>query len=269
MGSHTGRSCWMALFAVTVVLVSPLRREAFASAVDMIYSFSDPGPYYNFDIYLTWDSAPTSDYIYPGFQFGFQAGPGGYMGTQLIGTTKKAIFSIWDTTDGSGTAQPKSSWCTRFSGEGTGAHCDINFSWVVGRQYQLRLWVLDSDATGTNWGAWITDTVTQAGSFIGEIHLASSNGYTGYGWLVPYNIFTFLEYFSGSTCAQVVNYAKVYWMGPIGRAPSNQPFTASSATISNYDCTTMNATTPQGYPTVALEAGSGVRHTNAVGTRLW
>src|SRR5213592_3516375 len=57
MGSHTGRSCWMALFAVTVVLVSPLRREAFASAVDMIYSFSDPGPYYNFDVYLTWDSA--------------------------------------------------------------------------------------------------------------------------------------------------------------------------------------------------------------------
>src|SRR3989442_194179 len=112
MGSHTGRSCWMALFAVTVVLVSPLRREAFASA--------------------------------------------------------------------------------------------------VGRQYQLRLWLLDSDATGTNWGAWITDTVTQAGSFIGEIHLANSNGYTGYGWLVPYNIFTFLEYFSGSTCAQVVNYAKVY-----------------------------------------------------------
>ena len=59
------------------------------------YSFTEIGPFYNLDTYVTWEIAPSHGYIYPAFTYSFQAEQGGYMGTQLVGDTKKAIFSIW------------------------------------------------------------------------------------------------------------------------------------------------------------------------------
>lgn len=123
------------------------------------YTFAESGPFFNLDMYIAWESAPDSGYIYPAFQFFFQANQGGYMGIQLVGDTKKAIFSIWDMSEGSGTAQPVTDICFRFGHEGSGTGCIIDYDWVEGREYRLRIWEINTDATGESWIGVIADTV--------------------------------------------------------------------------------------------------------------
>lgn len=227
------------------------------------YLFAEPGPFFNQDMYFTWEDAPPNGYIYPAFQFSFQVS-GGYMGVQLVGTSKKAIFSIWDTSDGSGTAQPVSDNCSRFGHEGTGTHCGIDYDWVEGREYRLRIWTVGTDATGESWIGAIYDTVTQQETTIGVIHLKSSNGYVGYGWLTD-KAYTFLEYFSGPDSCEGQPYSRVLWRGPYANAGA---YTASRAVVQYNDCVRTNVTTG-GRPTAIQEAGTGVQRVTPPGTELW
>jgi hypothetical protein len=230
------------------------------------YRFNnDAGPFFNLDIYSTWESAPSTGYIYPAFQFFFQANQGGYMGMQLVGTQKKALFSIWDMTEGSGTAQPISSWCDRFGGEGTGARCLIDYDWVPGREYRLRVWAVDSDQNGESWVGAIQDTVTDIETQIGVIYLYNSGGYTGYGWLRT-DTYTFLEYFGGPPGCDNQPYSRVLWRGPFANA---NDYIADQAVVPAYPNCTHNNVTTSGWPYVTHEAGGTTMLTTPAGTVLW
>ena len=228
------------------------------------YSFAEPGPFLNQDMYFTWEDAPPEGYIYPAFQFSLQVS-GGYMGVQLVGTSKKAIFSIWDTSNDSNTAQPVSDNCSRFGHEGTGTHCGIDYNWIEGREYRLRIRPVGTDATGELWAGTIFDTVTQQETTIGVIHLKSSADYVGYGKLV-HNAYTFLEYFAGPNSCEGQPYSRVLWRGPYANTGE---YTASRAVVPGYnDCIRTNVTT-RGYPTAIQEAGTGVQRITPKGTVLW
>jgi len=228
------------------------------------YNFKATGPFYNYDMFVRWNKVPASGSIYPAFCFGFQVGQGGYIGTQLVGSSKKAIFSIWDITEGSETAQPAHTNCGRFGGEGTGAKCIIDYPWQEGREYRLRVWEAGTDDTGEFWVGTIYDTVTQEETVIGLIHLENTGGYTGYGWLTN-KCSTFLEYFGGPETCFGQPYSEVTWRGPYA---NHGNFLANSAIVSYNPCPTTNVTS-EGRPLVTHEAGDDVQQTTPAGKELW
>ncbi len=137
--------------------------------------------FYNFDVFLTVDVDPgiSSAYFWA-HQFHFKDGDGGYLGLQTNGymqgrwVGKMAIFSIWNAKaarPGPGAA------CERFSGEGEGWSCRMQYNWSQGRTYRLRLWELCCAHRPWEdewWGAWILDTTTGQEVFIGQIQVPSS-----------------------------------------------------------------------------------------------
>ena len=93
-----------------------------AELVNTWYSFDQPGPFSNLEVFVKWmnDPIPTSSAgVYAGFGFWFQNGVVGYFGTQVDSVGKKAIFSIWDVGTTLITALPTGN-CNRFGHEGTG-----------------------------------------------------------------------------------------------------------------------------------------------------
>jgi len=229
------------------------------------YFFSEPGPFYDFDMYITWESAPVGEaYIYPAFQFFFQANQGGYMGIQIVGNAKKAIFSIWDVNTNPGSAQPAWSSCGRFDWEGNGTRCIIDYEWVEGREYRLRLWTYGPQADGESWVGTIYDTVTREETIIGVIRLKNSEGYIGYGWLRA-DAHTFFEYFGGDDACDGQPYARVLWRGPFADAGSIYQV---RAVVPAHVCDSTDVTT-RGYLTVVHEAGGNTQRTTPDGTVLW
>lgn len=194
------------------------------------YSFDQLGPFYSFDIFVKWEVAPQDAYIYPAFCFGFEASGGGYMGTQIVGTEKTVLFSIWDIEENIMTAIPLSSNGRRFSGEGTGAQCSLRYNWIPDREYRLRIWSPGSNSTGQNWSASILDTITGEETIIGTIYLKNARGYIGYGGLKN-NPSIFLEYFSGSDTCLNQPYSKVTWRGPYA---NDGLYVASIARVPTY-----------------------------------
>jgi hypothetical protein len=254
--------------AITLVLLASLPGQlvyAMRPVAYTDYSFAMPGPFYNFDIYITWESAPVGEaYIYPAFQFLFQANQGGYIGIQMVGNTKKAIFSIWDVDSNPGSAQPAWPSCGRFDWEGNGTWCIIDYNWVEGREYRLRLWAYGPQADGESWIGAIYDTVTQQETTIGVIQLKNSNGYAGYGWLRP-DAHTFFEYFGGADACENQPYARVLWRGPFANAGS---VFQGRAVVPAHVCDSTNVAT-RGYLTAVHEAGGNTQRTTPDGTVLW
>lgn len=235
------------------------------------YAFDQPGmptSFYNFDIYATWMAAPSSAGIYPAFQFWFEQGAPGYLGTQLVGTTKKATFSIWDVADHAHTALPIAWTCKRFGDdvdvEGTGAQCIIDYAWIAGHEYRLRIWVLGVVSGGQQWLATIQDTTTGLETQIGIIQLQNQPGHDGYGYLTSGA--SFLEYFSGPDSCNGQAHSQVRWRGPYG---NNGTVSASRATVGLYGCSTHNDVTTTGEPVLFHEIGDTVSLTNPEGTTLW
>ncbi len=227
-----------------------------------------PPAFYNYDMYVTWESAPATSRIYPAFNFSFQAGVGGYMGLQLVGNTKKVLFSIWDVSGNANTALPTGN-CNRFGGEGTGTQCLMNYDWVLGREYRLRIWILGAVPGGETWVGAIYDTETGIETQIGVIELRDTNGYSGYGWLTDHTS-VFLEYFGSDNGCSTRPYSRIKWRGPWADAGT---WLASRALIPywvNYPCPDHNDVTSTVKPLVWHEAGgSGTPITNPIGTVLW
>ncbi len=211
--------CFIPIFSWAAKIALP------TALAHTLYSFENKGPFYNIDIYVKWEVQPITDTgTYAGFQFYFQNGGGGYFGTQIDSYGKKAIFSIWDADGTSMTALPLSG-CVRFGHEGNGSQCIKPYEWVAGREYMIRIWVLDKNASGVNWGAWIKDTVTNEETLIGVINLKNSNGYEGYGWLTSGAIGFSEHYGYGSVDAcHLLPYSKITWRGPYA---NNNEFMAS------------------------------------------
>lgn len=225
---------------------------------------------------MTWEKAPQTGYIYPSFFFVFQQPDRpvpegfqqayGYMGIQLAGDKKQAIFSIWDVRGDSGTAQksPLTPWCDRFSGEGTGARCIIGYPWVEGRTYKLKVRSFGVDDSGELWIGTIFDRETSVETTIGIIHAKTVGNYTGYGHLTGRSV-TFLEYFGRANTCDNQPYSKVSWHGPFANSGL---YTASRAISYRNECSSVN-TSSTGRPGIVQEGGAGVQSSVPNGTLLW
>jgi len=253
---------------ICAIMITTTSQYVYAKGprVDTFYSFLESGPFSSMEILLTWEKAPKVGYIYPAFFFVFQqparpvAVPGGfkqaqgYMGIQLVGDKKKAIFSIWDIREDAGTAQksPLTPWCDRFSGEGTGSKCVIAYPWVEGRTYKLKVRSFGVDESGELWIGTILDSKTSLETTIGVIHAKTVGSYSGYGHLTGQSV-TFLEYFGKANTCDNQPYSKVSWSGPFANLGS---YTASKAKSYGNGCSSINSATA-GRPVVTQEAGGG------------
>ena len=232
------------------------------------YYFDRPAVFYNIDMYVKWENQPsTNTGTYAAFQFSFQNGAVGYFGTQIDKYGKQAIFSIWDVNDNSLTALPVTG-CVRFDHEGTGSSCIKPYEWIAGREYMVRIWVLNEISGGVNWGGWIKDTVTGEETLIGIITLKNTHGYAGYGWLRPEGI-GFQEnsgYGTVSDC-HLLPYSKVSWRGPYA---NNSEYAANRA-ISNFPSTICfnNNIEPGQRPFITIETGGGATRKISSGESLW
>lgn len=254
--------CFIPIFSWAAKIALP------TALAHTLYSFENKGPFYNIDIYVKWEVQPITDTgTYAGFQFYFQNGGGGYFGTQIDSYGKKAIFSIWDADGTSMTALPLSG-CVRFGHEGNGSQCIKPYEWVAGREYMIRIWVLDKNASGVNWGAWIKDTVTNEETLIGVINLKNSNGYEGYGWLTSGAIGFSEHYGYGSVDAcHLLPYSKITWRGPYA---NNNEFMASrvESSFASTECYNSNIEGGQ-KPFVTVESGGGTVRKTQSGSSLW
>ena len=255
-----------------LLLILPVLSSSVAYATYANYSFVEPGPFYNLDNYVKWDhNVPSSTGVYAAFNFAFQNGQGGYIGTQSDSNGKHAIFSIWDDVDGSMSALGISSNCDRFGGEGVGARCLIDYPWIAGREYLMRIWVLAKVNDTEQWLGVIKDTVTQVETTIGVISLRNSKGYLGYGWLTKTRISVFLERYVSDPaggCASQPD-AKVTWRGPYA---NNNSATAISALASfaHYPTSCPNTNVwSTGAPFISTEDGGTTQRTTPEYTNVW
>ena len=95
---------------------------------------------------------------------------GGYIGIQTeYGNVKKGlfIFSIWNAVNA--VKGDNDSFVVDFVGEGVGKSCRISIPLIESHIYRLRVWQLDSDITGTYYGAWILDKSIGKEYFLGKI----------------------------------------------------------------------------------------------------
>ncbi len=89
--------------------------------------------------------------------FSMDNGSGSYMGLQQEGDGRRQVrFSIWGAT-AFRESMVEGAACRRFGGEGVGMTCTIPYAWETGRWYRLRVWMLETDAEGQWWGAWVMD----------------------------------------------------------------------------------------------------------------
>lgn len=154
------------------------------------------------------------------------------------------------------------------SAEGSGASCIKPFEWVAGREYMLRIWIMQNTSDGVNWGGWIKDTVTGEETLIGVITLKNSFYYQGYGLLASESIGFHQNYGYGSveSCSSLP-YSKVTWRGPYA---NNNTYVADKAeTRFDYvKCNNSNSYASH-RPFVSIESGSGITRKIPSGTSLW
>ncbi|MBI1863282.1 DUF3472 domain-containing protein [Candidatus Microgenomates bacterium] len=236
----------------------------YTPAIDYVF---DSNTYTDMTSFVTWQAVPSGTSIFASYQFGFQAGNGGYIGTQIYSNgQKKAIFSIWDVDGFPLSAQPNEAWCQRFGGEGLGAQCLIDYPWVANREYKLVVRKHSTLADGVIWQGIITDTTTGVQTGIGSIKVGNINTYQGFGSLNGYHSNNFHEYFlQGTQDCPLHPYSKIQWRGPYVLDGTQM---ASKATAVYLDCSLVNISSPS-KGIVILEEGPGTVVTNPNGKILW
>jgi hypothetical protein len=204
---------------------------------------------YNLDVDLTVTHAPDSAIIlFWAHQFSFVNGSGGYIGLQIVGSSRKAIFSIWDAVRG----EPG----VRFTHEGEGWSIIIDHDWKIGERYRLRIWVLGREANGDEW--WL-GTVYEYSSgretVIGKILVPEL-----WGWLGSWSV-TWIEYAGYQTCDVPftrAEFSNLYARNAAGDGPPDKlkaSYGTSPCTNSDIDY--------YGETHYALKAGQGItRDTN-------
>lgn len=147
--------------------------------------------YYNIDQRIKINTLAPSTFWALSVNFVEQAS-GAYMGLQTKQDGSQnglAIFSIWDANGC--VAGPNGSYCTDFSGEGTGKSVRVPFQIVPNHTYRFRLWRLEDDENGYWWGAFIMDENTNVETYLGKIRRQGSAALRN-------NAVDFVEYFGGA-----------------------------------------------------------------------
>ena len=213
--------------------------------------------------------------IFASTQMWMQAGPGGYMGTQryrdagsgkMVGT---AIFSMWDAN-----ATVMTGWrgpnCERFGGEGTGAHCLIDFDLVANDTYIVKLAADGRNASGAFWTGTITDMRSSKATTIGTLFHPNYNGAVGYG-PIQVAAASFVEYFEADGCeGQAVS--GIGLLGPLFNNMTVRPTQATPDYAEPCDYSDVTGCIPGltcGEPKVYLTAGGKTKRTTPKGTPLW
>jgi len=156
--------------------------------------------------------------VFASSQFAFQRGHGGYMGTQVrrkgvvnkhygwlldSGVQHRVIFSIWDGSS-SHKAVPATDAtslqnCDRFGGEGTGAHCSIEYP-IQKTKITIRMYHGGRGDSGDIWTGVLRIPTTGEEVTIGSIFLPDMAG-EGFGMLEPYRSNSaFQEYWDATGC---------------------------------------------------------------------
>ncbi|MCD4504801.1 RICIN domain-containing protein [Chromobacterium piscinae] len=121
--------------------------------------------------------------VYWANQFDLVGTSGAYTGMQSNGGGKRTfLFSAWDTTDAK--AGSVGSYCTTFSGEGTGRSCRIHVDWTQGHSYRFHV----AYEAGGWLGVTVTDQTSGASFKLGSIKTAASK-------ISPHNMVNWAEYF--------------------------------------------------------------------------
>ncbi|MBA8735934.1 RICIN domain-containing protein [Chromobacterium violaceum] len=121
--------------------------------------------------------------VYWANQFDLVGTSGAYTGMQSNGGGKRTfLFSAWDTTDAR--AGSAGSYCTTFSGEGTGRSCRIHVDWTEGHSYRFHV----AYEAGGWLGVTVTDQTSGAAFKLGSIKTAASK-------ISPHNMVNWAEYF--------------------------------------------------------------------------
>lgn len=213
--------------------------------------------------------------VFASTQMWMAAGPGGYMGTQRWLDTSsgrmvsKALFSMWDASDTimTGWRGPN---CERFGGEGTGAHCLIDFDTRPNISYTVRLAADGANSSGAFWTGSVTDTSSGATTVIGTLFHPNFNGHVGYG-SIQVQAASFVEYFLADGCDNQA----VSGIGLIGPSFNNNSIVASQASPDYAgDCLFDDVTgcipgLGCGAPYVYLTAGGQTQRTTPKDTPLW
>jgi hypothetical protein len=155
---------------------------------------------YNFDIDLNVTDAPESvgsgQAIFWAHFFSFVGGNRGYIGLQIVGSQKKAIFSIWDAITG----EPGNP----FEEQGHGWQIIIDYDWKLNHKYRLRIWELNVEQNGDEWWlATVYDYSVGVDTVIGKILVPAS-----WGWLDATSL-TWVEYAGYDNCeSQNIPYSR-------------------------------------------------------------
>lgn len=192
---------------------------------------------------LTIEKVTTDSSYFWAHQIKFIDGVGGYIGLQSNGLRvdgsrgKTVIFSIFgaglDATAGSCHVQQAG-----FDGyDSSGSSCKIAYDWVIGRKYNMRLTLRETDSTGKWWHGFVKDTVTGTDTFIGKIKVPLTWKGLG-GWSVMWT-----EYFGPqpATCKEIP-YSQVIFHDPIADSGTIKPIDKSNKLSSNNDCLTSSVT---------------------------
>lgn len=220
-------------------------------AAHLVWDFT-PQPMRAWNVDQTVEIGKKAKSTFWALQFGFAEVPdGGYLGIQTDGyradgsVGETAIFSIW------GADQARGGQCLPFGGEGEGQSCRAAFPIQKNTPYRLRVWQLDTDATGQWWGAWVRDGRTGVDQHLGDIHVTgASRSING--------ALNFSEYFGPQVPCNRVPQSKAYFVRPAGNSRSGEyDYYAHFQSFSTLSCVNAStrATTLGGVPAQLLTLG--------------
>jgi hypothetical protein len=187
------------LILIVYIVVFPKSTIAQQHQNGYMYLYYDAavGNYFNIDQEIT--PLQLANGTYWALTFGFnEVKDGGYIGIQTGYNNSSEgllIFSIWNATVAA--KGDANSYVVDFDGEGVGKSCRISIPLNINHTYRLRIWQMESNSSGTYWGAWIKDKTIGKEYFLGKIK-------TDQQTTLSSDVSNFVEYYGGiKPCDQV------------------------------------------------------------------
>ena len=182
------------LFASVVSLSFTQAQQHQNGNMYLLYN-NPPGKFYNIDQEITPEKLAPGTFWALTLGFNEQK-EGAYIGVQTdYSDSNKGmfIFSIWNAIDVE--KGDMESFTVDFGGEGEGKSCRLSIPLIPSHTYRLRIWQLETNSTGTFWGAWILDKSIGKEYYLGKIKTAlqttlssrASNFVEYYGAIKPCN----------------------------------------------------------------------------------